>query len=86
MKLKCRIKPLSVEGIQYTGNNYKEIQDFVPYHVFHLQDYLLISLGIKNNLVVNTDDFVVKDSSGNLFCCNSKQFEERYEVLDNQCQ
>ena len=83
MKLKCRVKPLVVESVQYIGTNYQEVQKFISCHVFQLQDYLLIAKGFKNDIIVNVNDFIIKDSLGNIFCCSPEQFYERYEVLVN---
>ena len=83
MKLKCKIKPLLVESIQYTGTNYQQIQNFIQRNVFHLQDCLLIANGFRNDIIVNINDFIIKDSQGNLFRCNPEQFHQRYEVLIN---
>lgn len=83
MKLKCKIKPLLVESIQYTGTNYQEIQKFIPSHVFQLQDCLLIANGFRNDIIVNVDDFIIKDNQGNIFRCTPEQFHQRYEVIVN---
>ena len=60
-----RRKPAVFQVIQYNGENKEEVMDFLPDH--------------EKDLFPWVDDYVVKNSDGNVQFYDKQEFEEEFE-------
>lgn len=83
--MKYRKKPVVIEAIQYTGNNYEEIRDFVGkiLKVTHITPYIpkLIIETLEGDHIVSVNDFVIKGVHGEFYACKPDIFRETYEEV-----
>ena len=77
--MRYRKRPIEVEAIQYTGDNYKEICDFCQSDVNICDRGLLLHIhGSSSYIEVN--DYIYKDKYG-LNICYCDIFEDLYEPI-----
>ena len=80
--MRYRKRPIEVEAIQYTGDNYKEICDFcqctVSRYDSESKDLLVDIPGSLSYLAVN--DYIYKGEYG-IHTCYCKVFEDLYEPI-----
>ncbi len=80
-----RAKPVEVEAVQWTGNNYAEVKGFAgedvdwsgdPEHT----DLVVHTMNGVTRAPINF--YVVKDDAGTFYPCDPGVFERKYEPLD----
>lgn len=77
---KYRKRPVVVEAIQWTGENYKDIQAFAGKKtVNHFSEKLLTIRTLKGYMVVSRGDYIVKGVHGEVYPCKPDVFQETYE-------
>lgn len=88
--MKFRKKPVVIEAVQFTGENWSEVDDFVgrdnfqttgnaPYEpVAVVHD----SVVHKSWLPIRTNDWVVRGVQGEFYPCDPEVFELTYEVAE----
>lgn len=78
-------KPVIIEAIQYTGNNYKEICDFVGKELrrpmIQYEPLEIIIETLEGNHIAKVNDFIIKDEHGEFYPCKSDIFEKTYELV-----
>ncbi len=80
---KYRKRPVVIEAIQWTGSNYKELQDFTL-HDFYRKD---VDFGttdatirtLEGEFRVGQWDWVIKDEKGKRYLCKPDIFEATYK-------
>lgn len=83
--MKYRKKPVIIEAIQYTGNNYSEVCDFVgkelriPLIKYNPGELIIETL--EGNHIVSVNDFIIKGVRGEFYACKPDIFEETYEEV-----
>lgn len=78
-----RKKPIPVEAIQYTGDNFLELQAWSNDHVT-LSDYNEDAICVYTPgglLWFDEGDYVIKGVSGEFYPCQKDIFEETYEKV-----
>ena len=81
MKVKKFVKkPIPVEAVQFTGDNFKELYDFAGNDIYFQDGYVYIhtlegDMRMKNK----TGDWLVKGIRGEFYSCERSIFEETYE-------
>lgn len=80
-----RAKPVEIEAIQWTGDNFDEVHAFAGHDVF-VSD----GLSKEGELTVATTEgyttafigyYIVRDDRGNHYPCDPGVFERKYELL-----
>lgn len=82
--MKYKKKPVVVEAVQWTGNNFYDIVRFVDREgVAHSlgEDTLYIPT-FKGIMSVNKGDYIIKGTYGGLYHCESDIFKDTYEEVD----
>lgn len=69
-------KPIEVEAVQWTGDNTKEIQEFIEY-----DDEKTVPIIIKWKWCGSIGDFIIKDESSRIHCCKPDVFKKTYEEI-----
>ena len=83
MKLLAVKKPIAIEAVQWTGDNYKEIQEFCGRE--NCNAYPLEKLLIKTSegdSIATNGDYVLKGIHGEFYPCKKRIFEESYTIVD----
>ena len=90
--MKYRKIPVTIEAIQWNGENIKEVKEFAGGNaLFHYQ-YTAITPDQPNiNLVLNTlegqmqaskGDWIIKGTDNEIYCVKPWIFEKTYEVVE----
>ena len=76
-----KTKPCEIEAIQWTGNNGKEVLEFVrnKYYISFDGDLYLVTL--ENEMKVNFGDYIIKDLRGDFFPCKPDVFVKMFELV-----
>ena len=77
---KYRKKPLSVEAVQYSGDNLEELWRFVPEEV--RQDKPLGIRTLEGVMKIKKGDWIIKGVKDEYYPCKAEIFSETYEVAD----
>lgn len=96
--MKVRKKPVEVEAVQWTGDNHREMFDFLTNnqrtdkYMDSSGDNFYIDHGkVKGGLVIKTlegehiasiRDYVIKGVKGEFYPCKPDIFTETYEVIE----
>lgn len=84
---KYRKKPVVIEAVQWTGNNYAEICRFtemtlgrtrLTYSPYGISDQLIIPT-FEGEHRANIGDFIIKGVKGEFYPCKPDIFEATYE-------
>ena len=80
--MKYKKKPVIIEAIQWTGNNYDEVKAFIGnnanqsgynnLHIFTLEGVMTASAG----------DYIIKGVKGEFYPCKPDIFNETYEPAE----
>ena len=76
-------KPVKVRAVQWTGNNYKEIDDFVGHISFPYsfdRDTLIIET-LEGNHYARKGDWIIHGTNGEFYPCKPDIFEKMYEEV-----
>jgi len=78
--MKYRKKPVSIEAIQYDGNNAKEILDFAgTSNGVCISDGSLLIKTLEGTMTASVGDFIIKGVNGEFYPCKPDIFEKTYE-------
>lgn len=76
-------KPVKVRAVQWTGDNYEEIADFVGHISFPYsldKDSVIIST-LENNYYARKGDWIIRGIDGEFYLCDPDIFEKTYEEV-----
>ena len=79
-------KPVKVQAVQWTGDNYEEIADFIGHvrSVYHLNDEYVIIETLEGGCCLRNGDWIICGVNGEIYLCESDIFEKTYvEVKTN---
>ena len=83
--MKYRKKPVIIEAIQYTGDNYNEICDFVGKELktplIQYQPLEIMIETLEGNMVAQVNDFIIKGVHGEFYPCKPDIFEKTHELV-----
>ena len=82
--MKYRKKPVVIEAVQYTGNNYDKICDFVGKRLDKYDSELshIIIETLEGNHIASVGDYIIKGVQGEFYPCKPDIFEQTYEVVE----
>ncbi len=83
--MKYRKKLIIVDAIQWTGENFRQIYDFLTgdrldYDPPAVEGGLVITTAMER-MNVNIGDYIIRDVEGVFYPCTQRIFEETYEVF-----
>ena len=78
-------KPVKVQAVQWTGDNYEEIADFIGHvrSVYHLNDEYVIIDMLEGDCCLRNGDWIIRGVNGEIYLCESDIFEKTYEEVKN---
>ena len=77
-------KPVKVQAVQWTGNNYGEIACFIGHvrSVYHLNDEYIIIDTFEGDHCLRNGDWIIRGFNGEIYSCDPDIFEKTYaEVI-----
>ena len=77
---KYRKKPVTIEAVQWTGNNVTEIASFTKSAKF-AQDVIYIET-LEGTMQANINDYIIKGVKGEFYPCKPDIFEQTYEEVE----
>ena len=85
--MKFRKKPVIVEAIQWTGNNYEEICNFVGYKPKYQDDVgceicKLEILTLEGKHIASKNDWIIRGVKGEFYPVKKDIFLETYEKVN----
>ena len=82
--MKFRKKPVVIEAIQFTGDNWKEIGEFCGLKAeiakLNRVDILLIK-SLEGDHRANANDWIIKGVQGEFYACKPDIFKQTYDEL-----
>ncbi len=83
---KYRKKPVVIEAIQWTGDNFVEIDEFILQgtrkHRTYPSDCKIEIDTLEGTMLASCGDFIIKGVSGEFYPCKPEIFEQTYEPVD----
>lgn len=80
--MKYRKKPITIEAVQWTGENIKEIEHFTRgktrYNLW-LDTFEIKTL--EGTMIANVDDYIIKGVKGEFYPCKPYIFKQTYELV-----
>jgi len=77
-------KPVIIEACQWTGDNVREIKDFVKPIAEYLEDEQVILIHIlEKDMRANIGDYIIKGVKGEFYPCKPDIFKETYNIATN---
>lgn len=77
-------KPIQVQAIQWTGDNYEELVDFVGNVMFpySFKDEVIIET-LEGEVIASRSDWIIRGIDGKFYLCDPDIFEKTYEEVKN---
>ena len=83
-----RKKPVIIEAVQWTGENFKKIQEFCPSIIdmgYGGENSWPLSIPtLEGNMVAQRGDYIIKGVKGEFYPCKPDIFEATYERADKK--
>lgn len=78
-----RKKPVTVHAIQWTGDNYDEVKEFVgdSMETFHFKDTIGIRT-LEGTMAAYAGSYIIRGVQGEFYPCRSDIFEETYVEVE----
>lgn len=75
-------KPVKVQAIQWTGDNYEELVDFVGNVMFpySFKDNIIIET-LEGEVIASKGDWIIRGVNGEYYPCKPDIFEKTYEEV-----
>lgn len=80
--MKYTKKPVTIESVQWTGNNWQEIQRFVPDAVRVIDMNGLRVKTLEGELNVSKGDYIIKGVRGEFYPCKPDIFKQTYSPVE----
>ena len=77
---KYRKKPVVIEAVKFTGDNWGDIETFVPSGKYHDDGTFSIPT-LEGLMHVSVGDYVIKGVQGEFYPCKPDIFEQTYEPV-----
>jgi len=95
MSHRYRKKPIEIEAIQFTGENKKEVLDFIGYELSEdneegkkkSRQYFFDAVGkfiiitLEGDMIADAGDYIIKGVKGEFYPCKPDIFELTYDKL-----
>ena len=81
--MKYRKRPVIIDALQWTKDNYDEMVAFVGYEATVGYDYVWIRT-LEGDMKASKGDWVIKGISGEFYPCKPDIFEMTYEKVETE--
>lgn len=77
-------KPVRIEAVQWTGDNVKEVKEFVKPIAEYLEDEAVILIHtLEGDMKANVGDYIIKGIKGEFYPCKPDIFKETYIIASD---
>lgn len=80
MYKKYRKKPVTIEAIQWNGENLSEIDEFTESKVKNHESVLIIPT-LEGDMYASLSDYIIKGVNGEFYPCKPNIFAKTYEEV-----
>lgn len=79
-----RKKPVVIEAIKWTGDNYEDVKDFVKENLSKVTftQYDVEIKTLEGVMVASKGDYIIKGVNGEFYPCKPDIFEKTYEQVE----
>ena len=77
---KYRKKPVVVEAVQWTGNNWGELTDFM-HDAYGVEGQKITIVTLEGTMTADVGDWIIKGVKGEFYPCKPDIFEATYEEV-----
>ena len=83
IKLKFRKKPVVIEAVEWKGDNFIEVDNFItiPHETFPSQGIVKIPT-LEGITVASMGDYIIKGVNGEFYPCKPDIFEKTHEIVE----
>lgn len=74
-------RPVTIEAVQYTGDNAEEIMSFVNENLI-ITDKAIVIPTLEGNMVAVPSDYIIKGVAGEFYPCKEDIFHKTYELRE----
>lgn len=75
-------RPVIIEAVQWTGDNVREIKEFVTPIAEYLEDENTIIIHtLEGDMKAEINDYIIKGVKGEFYPCKPDIFEETYNLF-----
>ncbi len=84
---KYRKKPVVVEAIQWTGDNWEDVWDFINDEKGDIRTYeqqldkTIKIRTLEGDMIASVNDWIIREIKGELYPCKPDIFEATYELV-----
>lgn len=78
--MKYRKKPVVIDAIQWNGENFQEISEFVGEYLIETEKSIQIKT-LEGNHILSVGDYIIKGIKGEFYPCKPDIFEKTYEQV-----
>ncbi len=79
---KYRKKPVVIEAVQWTGNNFGELTDFM-HDAYGVDNKKVTIKTLEGTMTADIGDWIIKGVQGEFYPCKPGIFAATYELVDN---
>ena len=73
-------RPIAIVAIQWTGNNWTDVRDFISGHYTGINRKIFIHT-LEGDMEASAGDFIIKGIKGEFYPCKPDIFEASYEEV-----
>lgn len=81
--MKFRKKPVTIEAVQWTGDNVEEIGEFLAGVHWATAGHNAVIPTLEGDMAASPNDWIIKGVKGEFYPCKPDVFEATYEAVDN---
>jgi hypothetical protein len=87
--MKFRKKPVVIDAIQWKGENWNEVCDFIPvpeiaYGRIENSEMLIEIKTLEGVMTTRINDWIIKGVNGEFYPCKPDIFEKTYEAVEQK--
>jgi hypothetical protein len=82
--MKYRKKPVEIEAIQLTRDNWEEIVAFTEGEAYSFHNGTCVIPTLEGNMFASEGDYIIKGVQGEFYPCKPDIFAQTYERVENE--
>lgn len=82
MPQQFRKKPMVIEAVLWTGENIKEVFDFMGWENSHNVSDRMVIHTLEGDVTANAGDYIIKGVKGEFYPCKPDIFAATYDLVD----
>lgn len=79
--MKYRKKPVVIEAVQWTGDNLKEVDEFMGVKYIEVDTNAILIQTLEGDMLASIGDYIIKGVQGEFYPCKPDIFKATYEEV-----